>query len=199
MQFHKIISTVFHPIVIPTIGVIIYFLISPLPIERNQKLVTLILIFAATYILPLLLLILLKKFNLINSYQLESRKERRIPLGLMLLLFYGLGNLFSYVDALQDLSLLFYATSIGLILTYILLYFKIKSSIHLLSIGISCGFFMLLSIVDNSSYLLIIIINFLIAGLLASSRLHLKAHQPKEVYLGFFIGISSVFGLYWIL
>jgi hypothetical protein len=199
VRFHKIISTVFHPIVIPTIGVIIYFLISPLPIERNQKLVTLILIFGATYILPLLLLILLKKFNLINSYQLESKKERRIPLGLMLLLFYGLGNLFSYVDALQDLSLLFSATSIGLILTYILLYFKIKSSIHLLSIGISCGFFMLLSIVDNTSYLLIIIINFLIGGLLASSRLHLKAHQPKEVYLGFFIGISSVFGLYWIL
>lgn len=199
MRFHKIISTVFHPIVIPTIGVIIYFLISPLPIERNQKLVTLILIFGATYILPLLLLILLKKFNFINSYQLESRKERRIPLGLMLLLFYGLGNLFSYVDALQDLSLLFYATSIGLILTYILLYFKIKSSIHLLSIGISCGFFMLLTIVDNTSYLLIILINFLIAGLLASSRLHLNAHQPKEVYFGFFIGISSVFGLYCIL
>ncbi|EAQ43234.2 hypothetical protein [Polaribacter sp. MED152] len=199
MRFNKIISTVFHPIVIPTVGVIIYFLISPLAIERNQKLVTLILIFGATYILPLLLLILLKKFNLINSYQLKSKKERRIPIGLMVLLFYGLGNLFSYVDALQDLSLLFYATSIGLIITYILLHFNIKSSIHLLSIGISCGFFMLLSYVDNRSYMPIIIIIFLIAGLLASARLHLKAHTPKEVYLGFFIGIGAVFGLYWLL
>lgn len=196
MRFHKVISTLFHPIVIPTIGIMTYFLVTAKPIEYNQKIITLVIIFSCTYIMPLLLLAILKVFRIINSYQLKSTKERKIPLAIMFFLFYGLGTLFNKIKILEEISLLFYATSLGLLITYLFLNLKIKSSIHLLSLGLTCGFFMLITFINNESYLLIVILSFLISGLVATSRLHLKAHTVKEVYLGFFIGISTIFGLY---
>ncbi|MEN8702827.1 MAG: hypothetical protein ABF286_01590 [Polaribacter sp.] len=199
MRFYKIISTLFHPIVIPTIGIIIYFIATIRPIGQYQKLITIFIVFGSTYIIPLLLLITLKKTGVINSYQLKTRKERKIPLAIMVFLFYMLGNLFNKVKVLEEISMLFYATALGLLITYLLLNIKIKSSIHLLSMGLTCGFFMFSTLMSTESYILIIIILFLIAGLLASSRLHLKAHTVKEVYLGFFIGISAILGMYLLL
>lgn len=196
MRFQKVISTILHPIVVPTIGVMLYFIVSPLNFNRIQKFTVLILIFVFTYIVPLLALLLLKKLNIIQSFRLKKIKERRIPLLLMVLIFYGIANGLSYLEAFQDVSLLFYATSLALSVTYILLFIKLKTSIHLISLGISCGFFMLLTIIDNQSYLLVIIINLLLAGFLASARLKLKMHTNKEVYLGFLIGILSIFSIY---
>ena len=196
MRFQKVISTILHPIVVPTIGVMLYFIVSPLNFNRIQKFAVLILIFVFTYIVPLLALLLLKKLNIIQSFRLKKIKERRIPLLLMVLIFYGIANGLSYLEAFQDVSLLFYATSLALSVTYILLFIKLKTSIHLISLGISCGFFMLLTIIDNQSYLLVIIINLLLAGFLASARLKLKMHTNKEVYLGFLIGILSIFSIY---
>lgn len=196
MRFHKIISTLFHPIVMPTIGIILYFLVTTKQIEPYQKLLAILIIFGTTYFTPLVLLFILKSLKKIDSYQLKKRKERKLPLAIMVVLFYALGNLFKRILILEEISLLFHATSLGLIITYFLLNFSIKSSIHLLSIGISCGFFMMVALKSDESYMLIIIINFLIAGLLGSARLHLKAHSPKEVYVGFLIGISTVFGMH---
>ena len=196
MRFHKIISTLFHPIVMPTIGIMLYFLVTTKQIEPYQKLLAILIIFGTTYFTPLVLLFILKSLKKIDSYQLKKRKERKLPLAIMVVLFYTLGNLFKRILILEEISLLFHATSLGLITTYFLLNFSIKSSIHLLSIGISCGFFMMVALKSDESYTLIIIINFLIAGLLGSARLHLKAHSPKEVYVGLLIGISTVFGMY---
>ena len=191
MKFHKFISTILHPIVVPTIGVMLYFLIIPNTFESNQKLAILSLIFVVTYLIPLLILVLLKKLGFINSYQTETIKERKLPITLMIIVFYLLANTLEKTTNLKDLAILFYATTLGLFFIYFLFYFKIKASIHLLSLGIILGFFMVLSSIYSQIYLLIYIIILLLAGLLASSRLHLKAHTNKEVYIGFFTGIIA--------
>ena len=199
MNFHKTISVILHPIVIPTIGVMLYFLLIQNNFGSNQKLAILGLIFVTTYIVPLFILALFKKLKLIKSFKAESISERKIPLIVMIVLFYLLGNTLQNIPNLRDLGLLFYATSLGLIFIYLFFTFKIKASIHLLSIGISTGFFMVLGNIYSQSFLLVIIVVFLLAGVLASARLHLKAHTPKEVYLGFLFGILSPYLLYYAL
>lgn len=199
MQIHKVISTILHPIVIPTIGVMLYFLVIPNNLRSNQKLTVLGLIFVVTYLIPLVILIILKKINIIKSYKTESIKERKLPVALMITLFYLLGNTLNKTSSLSDLSLLFYATSFGLFIIYLLFNFKIKASIHLLSLGISIGFFMVLSSVYNQNFTVLIIVFILLSGILASARLHLKAHTNKEIYIGFFVGILSNLGMYYIL
>ena len=197
MRFYKLISTILHPIVIPTIGVMLYFLLIPNSLLQNQKLTILSLVFGVSYVIPLLILIFLKKTRIIKSYQPKSIRERKMPIALMTIVFYLFGNSLNNIANLRDLGLLFYATSLSLFLSYILFYFKIKASIHLLSLGISVGFFMVLSIVYTQSFAIVIII--LLAGLLASARLHLKEHTPKEIYVGFFIGIVTPFYLQYLL
>ena len=199
MRFYKFISTILHPIVIPTMGVMLYFLLIPNGFLHVEKLTILSLVFVVTYIIPLLILIILKKLKIIRTYQTESIKERKLPVSLMIIVFYLLGNWLNSIINFRDLGLLFYATSLGLFLIYILFSFKIKASVHLLSFGISTGFFLVLSSVHKQSYTVVIIIIILLAGLLATARLNLKAHTSREIYIGFFIGIIVIFSLHYFL
>jgi hypothetical protein len=178
-----------HPIVIPTIGVMLYFLIIPVNFSSNQKFSVLSSVFIFTYLVPLLILVIFKQLKIIKSYKTESIGERKLPVILMIVLFYLLGNTMARTGNLMDLSLLFYATSIGLLFIYILFYFNIKTSIHLISLGIPAGFFLILGNNYNQSFLLVIITIFILSGFLASARLHLKAHNHKEIYIGFFLGL----------
>lgn len=193
MKFYKFISVILHPIVIPTLGVLIYFILIPNRINSYQKFLVLGLIFVITYLIPLFVLIILKKFGFIKSYQVATIKERKIPLSIMILIFYFLGNTFFKIPFLRDLGILFFATSFGLVIVYVFFIFKLKTSLHLLSIGIASGFFLLLSALYTISFLPIILTLILVSGILASSRLYLKAHSPKEVYFGFFLGFLCPF------
>jgi len=199
MRFHKFISTILHPIVLPTLGVFLYFMFVSQTLERTLQLTVLSLVFVVTYVIPVLLLIVLKSIGLINNFQVSSIKERRFPVLFMIAIFYFLGNTIIQYPTVRDLGFLFYGTSISLICIYFLFSFKLKSSLHLVSMGNAISFFLILANINNLSLMPLVIILLLLSGLLASSRLYLNAHTPKELVLGFFIGISSQFLLFFIL
>ncbi|WCC45138.1 hypothetical protein PJW08_02650 [Tenacibaculum finnmarkense] len=79
MRWPKFISTILHPIVIPTIGIILYFILTPVYLSRYQQYTLLGVVFVATYIIPILLLIFLKAVKYIESYEVHGIKERKIP------------------------------------------------------------------------------------------------------------------------
>ncbi|AZJ34072.1 hypothetical protein D6T69_00435 [Tenacibaculum singaporense] len=114
-------------------------------------------------------------------------------------LFLILGKMFASMSIVKDISYLFYGTVFGLGFIYLLFPFKIKGSLHLLSMGVAVGYFLLFQQIQAVYVLPIIIAFIFLAGLLASSRLHLKAHKVREVYLGFFIGLFSPFIAYYVL
>jgi hypothetical protein len=191
VKFYKLISVFLYPNVIPTLGVMFYFLTVPVNFESKQKMGILSLVFVVTYLFPLLISFIFKKIKLIDSYRIESIRQRKLPIALMFGVFYLLGNTISYIPNFHDLALLFFSTSLGLIIIYFLFYFKIKASIHLFSLGVFMGFFLVLSTVYQQSFLIIIIAILFLSGILANARLQLKAHTTKEIYLGFFIGIIA--------
>jgi len=199
MKFNKLISVLLHPMVIPTLGILLYFVCIPNTIQEPQKLFLLGLIFIASYLVPLFVLMFLKALHIIHSFQVHSIKERKIPIILMILVFYFLANFLGEFIALKDISLLLYATSFGLIAIYFLFVFKTKTSLHMLSMGIFLGFFLVLSNKYQLYLILPITVLLLLSGLLASARLKLKAHTPKEVYLGYFLGICSQMITYYFL
>tara|TARA_B110000091_G_scaffold91454_1_gene99986 strand:+ start:1553 stop:2128 length:576 start_codon:yes stop_codon:yes gene_type:complete len=188
-----------HPIVLPTIGVILYFLILPHSIKREQRYFIIGFIFTTTYLVPLGILILLKGLKLIQNFQVHTIKERKIPLLLMILLFTVLGNILLRTIVFGDFGMLFYGTSFGLIIVYLFSIFNIKVSLHLLSIGSMVGFFMVMGLEYMTAVIPVLLLLILFSGLLASSRLHLKAHTPKEVYMGFFFGIMTQIAVYYLL
>mgnify|MGYP006086303745 CR=1 FL=1 len=195
-RFYKTISTVLHPIMVPTIGVLLYLLILPNSYTSRQKTALLALIFITTYLVPILILVLFKKFNLINNFNINGVKERKVPVALMIIVFYLLGNTIANNIKMMDISLLFYASSIALTFVYLCLAYQLKISIHLLSLGLSTGFFILIGFIYNYSFPIVVIGNILLAGIVANGRLHLKIHRPKEVYLGFLSGLIAPFVVY---
>ncbi len=199
MRFHKVISTILHPIVIPTLGVLIYFIFVSQSINQKQQLILLGLVFGITYVIPVLALVILKSLRLIKDFQVSTIKERRMPVLLMTLLFYLTGNTLEAITVLRDLGLLFYGTAMSLLFVYLLFAFRLKSSLHLLSMGSVVGFFLVVMNMYSLSLLPIIMVFILLSGLLASSRLYLNAHTSLEVFLGFAIGFLSQILIFWIL
>jgi hypothetical protein len=181
---------------LPTIGVLLYLLRLPNSYTNKQKIALLALIFITTYLVPLLILALFKKLNLIHHFNIKGIKERKIPVALMIIVFYLLGNAIANTIKITDISLLFYTSSIALTFAYLCLAYQLKISIHLLSLGISTGFFILIGFLYNYSLPIVVIGNILLAGIVANARLHLKMHQPKEVYLGFLSGLITPFVVY---
>ncbi|WP_299135450.1 hypothetical protein [uncultured Tenacibaculum sp.] len=199
MRWHKFISTILHPIVMPTIGILLYFIFSPINLSSQQQLTILSIVFISTYIVPLLLLVFLKVIGYIKSYQVFSIKERKVPLFFMIALLFFLAELFQKLNIVKDLSYLFYGIVLGLTITYFLFFTRLKSSLHLLSMGGAVGYFLIFQEIHGINILPIIIIFIILSGLLATSRLYLKAHTPKEVYTGFFLGFTSQFIVYFLL
>lgn len=188
MKFYKFLSIILHPIVVPTISVILYFILVPNGFNTNQRMIVLGLIFISTYVIPLTILFLLKRLKLIKSFKAKTIKERKIPIVLMIFLFYLLGNTIKEIHDLTDICLLFYSTTLGLLCIYILFSFQLKTSIHLLSLGITTGFFFTINNIYSVNFIVVVISGLLVSGTLASARLNLKAHTPTEVYLGFILG-----------
>ena len=92
------------------------------------------------------------------------------------------------IDEVPELYYFFLGILISTITCLALAIIKFKASIHMIG---SAGFFMFtiaLSIhfkinINGTIALMLIII-----GAIATSRLHLKAHTPKELILGFLVG-----------
>jgi len=191
--FNKLISYTLHPIIFPAIGTLFYFILTPQYYTETQKNIILLLVFISTYFLPLLMLLFLKRFNLISSYQLKSIKERKSPIIFLLILSLMMGRLLLNTGIAAPLAYSFFGGSIALLITFLLFFKDIKTSLHTLGIGSLIGFVMVLSIEFKINYTFLISVLFILFGFLAMSRLYLKAHTPSEVYIGLVLGILAQF------
>ena len=76
------ISFIFHPLIMPILGVVFYFAKSPRYIPPEIIKAKLVSLFILTIILPILLYFLLKTLRKVKSIYLESARERIFPLTL---------------------------------------------------------------------------------------------------------------------
>jgi len=192
--FAKILSIVFHPLLMPLLGVVFIFYsgsyVSYLP--SDVKRIILLVIAANTLGLPLLMMPLFVQFGVVKSLAMESNRERVLPLAFTLipyaLSFYFLIKLpIPFVIAAFMLG-----ASIAVAFCMIISYWW-KISIHLVGIGGIVGLIIAFSIRLNTDIFPYLIAAILIAGLLASARLYAKAHKPAQVYSGFILGFLIMF------
>lgn len=187
--FYKVISLLFHPIFAPIAGVVAYFLITPKysPLELQSG--NVLPIFILTIIIPIISFFILRNIGLINSIDLPTVIERKYPLYIHLILL--LMIVYKVIPNNYILEVYFYF--VGLIIAtlavLLLLFFKIKSSMHLLGMGSVFMYLVNLSVHFEINITLALSVLILITGLVASSRLYLKAHNKMEILIGFLIGL----------
>ena len=133
---------------------------------------------------------------MIKSYHMVTIEERKFPLLLFISISFIIGN-WLYKSAIVDLlSLFFFGYGLSLICISVFLYLKIKISLHTMGVSGLIGFLIYFSYFYKINIITIFAALFVLAGLVASARLKLRAHQLNEVLLGGVIGIVSQFVVY---
>ena len=189
-HFFNIISYTFHPLFIPIGGTIIYFMITPYSTLEIQS-GNILPIFILTVIIPIIFFLILKNLGVISSIFLPTLQERKYPLYiscvlLLMILYKVIPN--NYVHELFFFFIgLLTATGAALIL----LFLKVKTSMHLLGMGSILMYMVGLSIHFEKNITLAISLFILLTGLVATSRLYLKAHNRAELLIGFLVGVCS--------
>ncbi|MBT8309691.1 MAG: hypothetical protein EX254_01160 [Flavobacteriaceae bacterium] len=183
------ISYIFHPLLMPLLGVIFYFSKTPrylpLPIIKAK----LISIFILTIVLPVLLFYLLKSLKKVGSIYLVSTKERIIPLVLNSIIIILVLQRILPQNEIIELYYFFVGILLSTIACLILAILKFKASIHMIAVGGIFMFFIALSIHFSININGTIAMLFILTGAIATSRLYLKAHDNIELVIGFFIGL----------
>jgi len=191
MFVYKLISFVLHPLLFSFLGTFLYLYLTPKHIVKQQEYIILLIVFISTYVIPVLLLFLLKRIRLINDYHLRSIDERKFPVLFFIMLSFLIGRAMLGTQIADLLAFSFFGIAFALSFTYLLFNIKVKTSLHTLGMGGIIGFVMVMSYEYELNFNSLIAGLFLVAGLIGVSRLALNAHRPKEVYIGFLIGIIS--------
>lgn len=199
-QLANIISYLFHPLLITTYGCIIiffgitnsmFFVFTPLKL----KFAIVATVFAFTFLMPLLNLLILVKLNYVSSYMAENRKERTFPYLATALCYFGLFYLIYEFPIWPTVKLFVLVGAIGILLTAIInLWWQISA--HMVAIGGMLGVVIALCVFMQIPLLEFISLIILISGLIGFARLYLKAHTSSQVYAGFFIGIVVSLSLF---
>lgn len=193
--FAKIISILFHPLLMPTYALIIIFNsgthYSYLPAQA-QKIIY-VLVFLSTFLIPISIIPFLLQLKLISAFHLKDRKDRIIPLFITAISyyfsFYLLNRLPFHVP--QFIKVLVLASAI-LILINLLVNLKWKISAHLIGIGGLLALVFVFSIVYYANLLYVLIFITIVSGIIAYARLKLCAQTPKQIYLGFLLGFIGM-------
>lgn len=196
------ISWIFHPVFQPVM--LVAFLIFGntsilfLGFQDTQRWMILAQAFTLYTFFPLVTVGLLKALGFIESIQLQSARDRIIPLvasGVWYFwVWYVWKNLPDYPIELVRFALAAWTVSwIALMINA-----RMKISLHTLSAGLILAFICLWSVEHPRGSGIILPLTIFLAGCIGAARLQVSDHRPAEVYLGYAVGIGALLLTYWI-
>jgi len=187
----KIISVVFHPLLITTYIFGGVLLCMPLSLSFSSSLSWkfLSMIFMTTFLIPFAGVVVLKYTRTISNLQMDDKKERFFPF-LFISIFYGVTT-YLFWDKFRFPPLvinILISVSISLVLlTAITLYWKISA--HAIAISGAAGIFAaLLFGVEPTVIHYAVVVSFFLTGIVGAARLRLDAHTDQQVWIGYLIG-----------
>ena len=199
-RFAHFLSVALHPLLMPTLlfGLLLFQVPAVLGLDAfsaSLRLSLLVLIFVGTFMVPSLLIYYLFRSGYVQSLQLTSLSDRRLPYFLTALIYIVMAYLFTF--QMQGLSTL--APEVGMLIGSIamsivlvgLISLSWQISAHSVGIGgvvgIISGLMLKFSLTDLFIPLLLLV---LLTGFIASARLRLNAHTPAQISAGLALGLS---------
>lgn len=182
-------SYILHPIFISMYATLFYLFCKNDIFSNQEKYYVLFQILIITILVPILFFLLLRSTGNVNSVMLPDVSQRRIPLVLQCFLYILLVKRSIIISRYPELHFFFLGALFSTILALICSLFKIKVSLHMLAISGLTIFVIGMNIhlqMQNPYWAAFLI---LMTGIVASSRLEMEAHTPKELFLGLLIGI----------
>jgi hypothetical protein len=191
MRAAKIISIIGHPIFHPTWMMLILILSGITRFMPQSNAVFLGITVLMTCLIPGLVIMMVKRWGLIKSLEMEEREDRLGPLFIMLLFLYAAYRYFNKIPMLAIFNFYLTAVIVVTVLAFVISFFW-KISLHTLGWGCFTAFLFIMTTVSLRSYLLYFIACIVISGVVASARLKLKSHNNAQIYAGFAVGFAAV-------
>lgn len=187
--FLRIGAYLLHPLLMPLLGALLYFGITPRFIDPELVRAKLFAVAIITIFIPIVSFFLLRTLGLVKTLQLEELHERKLPLmlqGLLLLLIIKM--VFDPYDS-PEMYYFFVGVLFSTFAALMMVFLKIKVSLHQMGIAGATMFLIGLSVHFKVNMLIVIGLLIIGNGWVASSRLHTRSHTYIELILGFFLGL----------
>ncbi len=196
MKTAKIISILGHPIFHPTWMMIILSLSGLTRFISNNDAIFLTVTLSMTCILPALIIVIMKKWHIIDSIEMEDKDDRLGPLFIMILFLYGTLRFFNKIQLLSVFNFYLTATIVVTVLAFITTFFW-KISLHALGWGCFTVCLFIMTMMSISMYLPYFIGSIIVSGIVASARLKLQSHSNAQILAGFAMGFVTVILIYY--
>lgn len=186
--FFKIISVLFHPLLVPSLGTLLFlYLFDQMDNPEAPRLMGVVVF--NSFVMPAIAIAVMKGIGFISSFEMRDSKERIVPF-IATMVFYiwtflGVKSSFSLGG---HFSIFIMGAMISLMISFVVNLFK-KLSIHMVGMGGMLMALILSSFSVAKPILPFIVLMTLLNGLVGSARLYLKAHTNKEIYIGFLVGV----------
>tara|TARA_R110000868_G_scaffold358128_2_gene619632 strand:+ start:598 stop:1203 length:606 start_codon:yes stop_codon:yes gene_type:complete len=187
----KLLSTcsyIFHPVFIPVYATLFYLLSKTTTLLYHEKIFILLQVFIVTLVVPILFFFLLKATGKISSIMVPKISERKLPLVIQCFLLIILVKQSITVTRYPELHFFMLAALMSTLIALVLLFFKTKASLHMIGISGLTLFYFGLNLLNNTQNTILFALLIFINGLIASSRLEMKAHTSKELIIGVLAG-----------
>ena len=189
----KIISIIFHPVILPSLGFLLLFSSGfyNSMLTADARNYVLLVIFFSTATLPMLsvaMLALNPKFDVL----MPNRRDRIIPL-LFAAVFYYIGFVLLSRIHFIPVFKLFMIASVILNVALLLISFKWKISIHMAAIGAITATFFALSFRGGVNPIMAIVVLVFISGLIGTARLIQNKNSLPQVAAGYILGFIILY------
>lgn len=207
----RLISILFHPLLILTWITIVLLVVNPywFGVHRPaDKAPLLLAIFFSSFVIPGISVLLMRFLGMVETIELKDKKERIGPY-----IATGVFYLWLYVNFRNDpgvpphFAAFVLGSVIGLFLAFFINNFS-KISAHAVGMGGLTGMFIILTSLGSfdpvfirlgslgaiqTTVTTLLLLSILAAGLVGSSRLILKAHEPIDLFGGYMVGLAAQF------
>lgn len=184
-----------------TYAAAIYFFLLPSDFIYQDNFIPwriLAMLLTSTVFIPITLLLFLTKLGTIKSMRIEDQKERSWPLLLTALIYFCSFYIIQGKGIPVFIQLFLLGATLGVLFSLVInLAWKI--SLHMIGVGGLCGGIVVIVLLSGGGSALLLMSLFVVAGLLGTARLYLKAHSPAQILAGFMAGFAIEFGLMLIL
>lgn len=196
----RLLSFVFHPLLFPTYGLLLLLATNPNRFGLfGDKLhvVWLIIIFALTFLFPMVWMLMMKRLEMISSLKLDTTQERIVPFIATATFYLWTTWMFkSNVHLKIPTDKLIFLMMLGSCFTIFLalvVNIGMRISLHAMGAGNLLGLMLPLIRISTFDLRFMFIGLILLAGLIGAARLILNKHTPREVYVGYFVGFTGQF------
>lgn len=205
----RILSYLFHPLFILTYILVLMLICNPYAfgmssIKDGDDLI--LIIFLSSVLIPFVAVIMTYFLGWIESFEHMSRQERIAPLIVTIVMYV---SLYYYISKSNVFPLFFQTSTLGMVIGLFIAFFLnnfTKISLHAVGMGglVSVTILMMLHFAYQvveinlpffgelviSKYTILYLI-LILAGLVCTARLILKAHRLPDIYGGFLVGFFA--------